>query len=33
VRADVLAATQGKQRPFEDSLLTEDNLFFRQANK
>jgi uncharacterized caspase-like protein len=33
VRADVLAATQGKQRPFEDSSLTDDNLFFRQAAK
>ena len=33
VRADVLAATRGKQRPFEDSSLTDVNLFFRQAAK
>ena len=33
VRADVLAATDGKQRPFEDSSLTDVNLFFRQAAK
>jgi hypothetical protein len=33
VRADVLAATQGKQRPFEDSSLTDANLFFRHAAK
>jgi uncharacterized caspase-like protein len=31
VRADVLAATQGKQRPFEDSSLTDANLFFRHT--
>jgi hypothetical protein len=29
----MLAATQGKQRPFEDSSLTDVNLFFRQTPK
>ena len=33
VRADVLEATQGKQRPFEDSSLTDVNLFLRNAAK
>jgi uncharacterized caspase-like protein len=33
VRADVLAATGGKQRPFEDSSLTEVGLSFRAAVK
>jgi hypothetical protein len=33
VRAAVLAATAGKQRPFEDSSLTEVGLFCRAAGK
>jgi hypothetical protein len=31
VRGDVLSESKGKQRPFEDSSLTDDNLFFRHA--
>jgi hypothetical protein len=33
VRADVLAATQCKQRHCEDSSLTDADLFFRQPAK
>jgi len=33
VRADVLEATKGQQRPFEDSSLTDEGLFFRPAPK
>jgi Caspase domain/Tetratricopeptide repeat len=33
VRADVLAETSGKQRPFEYGSLTDENLFFRPVAK